>query len=120
MRNAAYLLLFLATQAMAWQTPQIYKIGNGVSPPKVEHKVDPKYTKEARAAKVAGIVSLNLVIDANGSPRDIVVTRGLGFGLDEAAVDCVQKWRFKPGMKEGSPVNVQATIDVNFRLVDRR
>ena len=119
MRVATFLFTLLTPLAMAWQTSPVYRIGNGVSPPKVAHKVDPVYTEEAREAKVAGVVVLQIVVDADGSARDIVVTRTLGYGLDEAAVDCVRQWRFNPGMKEGSPVNVQATIEINFRLMDR-
>jgi outer membrane biosynthesis protein TonB len=40
----------------------------------------------------------------------------LGLGLDEKAMECVTACRFKPGTKDGKPVNVQATIAVNFRL----
>ncbi len=38
-------------------------------------------------------------------------------GLDEKAVEAVEKWKFKPGMKAGQAVNVRATIEVNFRLL---
>ena len=38
-------------------------------------------------------------------------------GLDEKAIEAVEKWKFKPGMKGGKPVNVRATIEVNFRLL---
>jgi protein TonB len=62
---------------------------------------DPEYTPEALAAKLRGTVK---------------VARGLGNGLDEKAVECLQKWRFKPGMRNGEPVPVKATIEVNFRL----
>jgi len=46
------------------------------------------------------------------------VVRGLGLGLDEKAVDAVNQWKFRPGMRNGQPVAVMATIDVNFSLLD--
>jgi TonB family protein len=52
-----------------------------------------------------------------GHPISIQVSRPLGLGLDEKAVEAVSKWRFKPAMKDGKPVPVTANIIVNFRLL---
>ena len=57
------------------------------------------------------------MVDTEGRARDIRVTRSLGMGLDEKAIEAVRNWRFKPGMKGGQAVNVRATIEVNFRLL---
>lgn len=95
-----------------------YRIGGGVSRPEVLLKVDPEYSPEAKLAKYQGEVWLSVVIDANGFPTDIKVTRQLGLGLDEQAVAAVQQWRFRPGMKEGVPVATKATIAVSFHLPD--
>ncbi len=62
---------------------------------------------------------LYLVVDASGNGRNLKVVRSLGFGLDEKAIDSVEKWQFRPGYKEGKPVNVAATVEVNFRLLDK-
>jgi len=88
-----------------------------VSPPSLLHKVEPDYTMEARVALHQGTVVLAVVVAADGIARDIRVIRNLGFGLDEKAIEAVEQWRFRPGQKEGEPVPVQATIEVNFRLL---
>jgi TonB family protein len=95
----------------------VYRIGGGVSTPTVSFKADPEYTQEARLLKYSGTVVMSVIIDASGHPRSISVAKGLGFGLDEKAVEAVQKWVFQPAMKAGSPVNVRANIEVNFRLL---
>src|ERR1700730_4702550 len=94
-----------------------YRIGGGVSPPTVVFKVEPEYSEEARKAKFQGTVVLFIVVDEKGNPRDLRVIRPLGLGLDQKAIEAVQKWKFNPGKKDGKPVAVQATIEVNFRLL---
>jgi TonB family protein len=95
----------------------VYQIGGDVSQPVPVFKPEPEYSEEARKAKYSGTVLLSLVIDANGNTRDIHVIRPLGLGLDEKAIEAVAKWRFRPAMKGGRPVAVQAQVEVNFRLL---
>jgi len=95
----------------------VFRVGGGVSAPVVLYKVDPEYSEEARKAKYSGTVVLQLVVDAAGHARDIRVVRSLGLGLDEKAIEAVNKWKFRPGYRNGQPVSVQATIEVNFRLL---
>lgn len=94
-----------------------YRIGGGVSAPTLVFKVEPEYSEEARKAKFQGTVVLSVVVDEKGLPRDLKVLRPLGLGLDEKAIEAVTKWRFRPGYKDGKPVAVAATIEVNFRLL---
>ncbi|MCS7023826.1 MAG: energy transducer TonB [Bryobacteraceae bacterium] len=94
-----------------------YRIGGGVSAPTLVYKVEPEYSEEARKAKFQGTVVLYVVVDEKGFPRDLRVLRPLGLGLDEKAIEAVSKWRFRPGYKDGKPVPVAATIEVNFRLL---
>ena len=56
-------------------------------------------------------------VDTSGHPRNIKVMRSLGLGLDEKAIEAVSQWEFRPGMKDGKPVTVAATVEVNFRLL---
>ncbi|GAB4405106.1 MAG: hypothetical protein OHK0021_17260 [Bryobacter sp.] len=95
----------------------VYSVGGGVSAPGVLFKVEPEYSEEARKAKFQGTVLLSIVVDPSGKARDIRVLRPLGLGLDEKAIEAVSKWRFKPGMKDGVPVPVRASVEVNFRLL---
>jgi TonB family protein len=94
-----------------------YKVGGGVVPPAVNRKVDPQYAEEARLLKYSGSVQLSVVVDPSGHAKSIRLVKGLGFGLDEKAAEAVLQWVFRPGMKDGNPVNVKATIQVNFRLL---
>jgi TonB family protein len=94
----------------------VYTIGPGISQPKVIYKIDPSYTEVAQLAKVSGTVALRLVIGTDGMAHDMQVIRTLGSGLDEKAMEAVAQWRFDPSLKDGEPVKVWATIEVNFRL----
>ncbi|MCX6604316.1 MAG: TonB family protein [Acidobacteria bacterium] len=95
----------------------VYRIGGGVSAPSLLSKVEPEYSEEARKAKFQGTVVLYVVVDEKGQPQQLRVVRPLGLGLDEKAIEAVQKWRFRPGFKDGKPVPVAATVEVNFRLL---
>jgi TonB family protein len=94
-----------------------YRIGGGVSAPAVLAKVEPEYSEEARKAKFQGTVMLYIEVDENGKPKNLRVVRPLGLGLDEKAIEAVSKWKFRPGFKDGKPVTVAATVEVNFRLL---
>ena len=89
-----------------------------VTAPILIHKIEAGYTQQAREAKVQGTVLLQVKIDATGAVdgEQIKVLRGLGFGLDEKAVEAVKQWKFKPATKAGTPVAAPANIEVNFRL----
>ena len=123
MRRMVSLFLLLGGLISAQVNPapqgSVYKIGGGVSQPRLVSKVEPEYSEEARRLGVNSTVVLSVVVSADGSPRNMTVARRSGFGLDEKAMEAVAQWRFNPGMKEEKPVNVYATIEVNFRLLDR-
>ena len=92
---------------------------NGQSPPRVVHKVEPLYTREARRAGVQGTVLLKAVIDPNGVAIKLSVLSPLGFGLDTRAVEAVSKWQFEPGRQSGQPVETTTIVPVDFRLFHR-
>jgi TonB family protein len=80
-------------------------------------KVDPEYSEEARKAKYSGAVVLSIVVNTDGRAGNIKVVRSLGMGLDEKAIEAVERWRFRPGTNNGIAVRVRAQIEVNFRLL---
>lgn len=94
----------------------VYRVGGGVSAPRVIYDPDPEYSEEARQAKYQGTVVLWVVIGADGRAHEVRVQRSLGMGLDEKAEEAVRKWRFYPALKDGQPVAVQVNVEVNFRL----
>ncbi len=93
----------------------VYRVGGGVTAPTLVSKVEPAYTEQARAAGLQGTVVLYIEVDPTGRAYNIRVQRSLGLGLDETAIEAVRQWRFTPGKKDGKPVTVAATIEVNFR-----
>jgi TonB family protein len=96
---------------------QASRVGSGVAAPKLLHKIEPSYSIEARAAKVQGTVVLFVVIGTDGAASDVQLRKGVGYGLDEQALNAVTQWAFQPGMRDGMAVPVQASIEVNFRLL---
>jgi TonB family protein len=85
------------------------------SAPVLTEKVAPEYSDEARRTCKEGTVKLSVVVDESGMPQKIRVTQPLGSGLDDEAVRTVRKWRFRPAMKAGRPVAVQARVELHFR-----
>jgi TonB family protein len=95
----------------------VFRVGGGVTAPTLLAKVEPEYSEEARRAKYQGTVVLYVEVAPDGKAHNLKVIRSLGLGLDEKAIEAVNKWRFRPGYKDGKAVTVAATIEVNFRLL---
>lgn len=91
------------------------RVGGDISEPRKIFDAKPVYPAEAQAAKVSGIVILEVVIDATGGVRDAKVLRSVPM-LDQAALDSVKQWRFTPTLLNGAPVEVIMTVTVNFTI----
>jgi len=76
----------------------------------------PRYTEMARRAGLQGTVVLEAIIDESGHVINVTVLKRLSMGLDQAAVEAVQSWRFKPATLAGRPVKVYYTLTANFTL----
>lgn len=96
-----------------------FRIGGGVTAPQLIYRVEPKYPEEARKAGLEGTVVLDAVVDPDGMIHNMRVVRSLDPVLDENAMEAARQWKFRPGMKEGKPVAVAASIEVTFRRLDR-
>jgi TonB family protein len=81
------------------------------------YKHEPEYSADALSAKLQGTAMLSVTIGTDGMAHDLKLIKSLGFGLDEKAAEAVSQWQFKPGTRDGVPVPVTATIEVNFRLL---
>jgi TonB family protein len=104
-------------QQVAHQGPKIAAdTGAATTPVEITFKPNPVYTNEARNLKIEGEVLLEMSFSANGELHVNRVVRGLGHGLDEAAVAAANKIRFKPAMRVGVPVDSTAVVHVVFQL----
>jgi periplasmic protein TonB len=92
------------------------RIGGGISAPVLIFSVEPEFSEEARKAKTAGNVLVNLWVDEKGNPTHVRVLRGVGMGLDEKAVAAVQQYKFKPALEGGKPVLVELNVEVTFQI----
>lgn len=107
---------------LLFQTPVEETIGTGVhdergySAPKCEYCPNPRYSGTAFQHRVQGVVVLSVIIGTDGRAHEMVVTKNLGFGLDESAVEALNAWRFKPASgPDGKPAAVHMLMEVNFQ-----
>jgi TonB family protein len=81
------------------------------------YRVDPEYSETARKAKYQADVVLSVGVDTSGRVVAVNVVKSAGLGLDEKAIQAARQWKFKPGTKDGKPIEMQARIDMTFRLL---
>jgi len=89
---------------------------NGTSLPIATDAPAVQYSKEAETNKIEGTVVLMIGINAKGKVEIAEVVKGLGYGLDEKALDTVKKWQFQPALQEGKPIAMVAKVDVSFHF----
>lgn len=87
----------------------------GITPPEQITMVEADYPELARKARVEGTVVLSVIIEADGtvSLERVLKPHPL---LEQSAIDCVRKWRYRPGLLNGKPVRIRATVQVKFHL----
>lgn len=98
--------------------PKVVQVDTGGATTSVEitYKPNPVYTDEARSLKLQGEVLLEVSFSANGTLHVNRVARGLGHGLDEAAIAAANKIKFKPATRGGQPVDSTAIVHVMFQM----
>lgn len=92
-------------------------VASAAKPPKVTYKPTPAYTEEAKALHLEGNVSVRIRVTSGGAVQVIAVTRGLGHGLDQSAIQAIQGTRFTPATDAtGRPVDWEGVVNVNFQI----
>jgi TonB family protein len=86
------------------------------TPPEILAKPTPVYTEEAKKLRIEGEVLLDVVFESSGKLRVLRVVRGLGHGLDEAAIHAAEQIRFKPAVRDGQPADSSGVLHVVFQL----
>lgn len=91
--------------------------GPGFVPPVCSYCPYPTYSDDARKTKVQGSVTLQVLVGADGRAQNIRIIKGIGFGLDERAIETVRNWKFIPA-RDGAkhPVPAWVTVEATFRL----
>ncbi len=78
-------------------------------------KMDPKYPPQLIKEHVEGQVILYAIIGKDGVVRSIQVVHGVEPELDKDAIDALAHWKFRPGTRDGVPVDLEAVIYIPFR-----
>ncbi len=92
---------------------QVYDLGPGVSPPRITKQVNPHYSND-RGVRAVGSVIIGLVVSSKGLPKDPHIVKSLDKDLDQSAIDAVKEWRFAPAQKDGKPVAVRISLQIQF------
>jgi TonB family protein len=106
-----------------WPPPGVHIPGqDGVTPARLVWDVKANYTAAAIRARIEGVVLLHCVVKTDGTVGAVKVFKSLDavHGLDAAAVDALQQWRFAPGTKGGAAVPVVVFVEIAFTLADSR
>lgn len=96
---------------------EVYEPGPAVKAPKLVHYVEPEFSANSKEAFVEGVVRVSTVVTAEGTPSNCQIIRGLNSEEDKTALKAVKLWRFQPGTKDGKPVNVRVTVEIEFHLM---
>ena len=103
----------------------IHHVGGGVTPPKILYQPELQFSKLAKKQKLSGVATVSLIVDAQGNPENVHISKNIAdtvdqkhreaaLSLDQAAIDTVKKYKFKPATEDGKPVAVYLNVQVNF------
>jgi TonB family protein len=114
-RVMATVIKCLNPASSSQQTPQRAVIPSGEAAALLLIKTPPLYPPIARAARVSGTVVLQAVISPTGSVENLRVVSGEPM-LQQAALEAVKSWKYKPYLVKGKPVEVETTVNIIFTL----
>jgi len=97
------------------QTPARIQAGSVLEGPALVYRLEPEYPQAAKQMHAQGTVVLSALIGKDGRVQDLQVVSGHPL-LCQAAKAAVWKWRYRPTLINGEPVEVKTTIDINFTL----
>jgi TonB family protein len=109
-------ILFNLADAPPAEYDDVGRVAAGISPPVVVRRVEPRYTDDARDARLAGTVILQAIIETDGTAKILKIVKPLPLGLTESAVEAIRQWRFTPAMQNGKAIPVSLNIEVAFNL----
>lgn len=106
------------SSGLLWQPgaparPERVRISQGVTQGRLLLKVEPKYPRIARGARIQGQVVLSAIISKTGEIEDLALVSGHPM-LVPAVIEAVKQWRYRPYLLNGGPVEVETTITVTF------
>ncbi len=96
--------------------PKTETVALKMVPAEILIKPLPIYTDEARKLRIEGEVLLEVVFESSGKLHVVRIIRGLGHGLDEAAVQAAEQIHFKPALRDGQPADSTAVLHIVFQL----
>lgn len=96
---------------------EVYEPGPAVKAPKLVHYVEPEFSANSKEAFVEGVVKVSTVVTDEGKVSTCKVVSGLNAEEDRTALEALKKWTFQPGTKDGKPVNVRVTVEIEFHLM---
>ena len=96
--------------------PMRVRVSQGSAAGLVKKRVAPHYPEEARAQRIQGMVTLKVWISTAGDVIDATLISGHP-ALAQAAIGAVKKWKYKPFLLNGQPMEIETEVVVNFTLV---
>ena len=97
--------------------PQRVRVSSGVSQRLLVHKVPPQYPSDAKDQHIQGVVLMKVNIDKEGNVSNIQLISGHP-SLAPAAIEAVKQWKYKPFLLNGTPLEVETQVQVNFTLAN--
>jgi TonB family protein len=115
--NAGGISPSTSSQSVARKTGvQRVRVSQGVTQGMILSRVQPVYPEKARDARVQGEVVMSMIIGSDGNVQSLRVINSASPVLEQAALEAVKQWKYKPYLLNGSPVEVDTTVTVNFTL----